>query len=126
MLRLLNYCVAQCALHNVRCEVLCSVAQGQRRVQLRTPVAGKVVDVNGRAERHAGIVADSPYESGWLVAIEPDELAEDLAHLRIGKPVAAWYQDEIERLKHAQSTTHAVEDWPRFERQFLDVGSDAV
>jgi hypothetical protein len=60
------------------------------------------------------------------VALEPEDLAADLAHLRIGKPVAAWYQDEIERLRHAQGATKAVEDWARFERQFLGTTGDSL
>jgi len=112
--------------HLRRSAALCSVARGELHAQVRAPLAGRVVDVNGRAERHPDIVAASPYETGWLVVVEPDELATDLTHLRIGKPVAAWYQDEIERLRHAHGKTHAVEDWPRFERQFLGVESDAL
>jgi glycine cleavage system H protein len=103
--------------------VLCAVARGGQRAQLRSPVTGAVVDVNGRAERRPDVVTDSLYEGGWLVAVEPEDLAADLKQLRIGRPVAAWYQDEIERLRREHGTAHAIEDWPRFARQFLGSGS---
>jgi CheY-like chemotaxis protein len=112
--------------HFSRGAVLCSLARRDRLVQLSAPVAGKVVDVNGRVQSHPGVIRDSPYEEGWLIAIEPDDLTADLAHLRIGKPIAVWYQDEIERLRHAHGSTQAVEDWARFERQFLDVESETL
>ena len=105
---------------------LCRLARGDQRAQLSAPVAGKVIDVNGRAERHPDIASKSPYEEGWLVAVEAEDLAADLARLRIGKPVAAWYQDEIERLRHAQGAMEAVEDWARFERQFLGTTGNSL
>ena len=112
--------------HLHRGAALCRLARGDQRAQLSAPVTGKVIDVNGRAERHPDIASKSPYQEGWLVAVEAEDLAADLARLRIGKPVAAWYQDEIERLRHAQGATEAVEDWARLERQFLGTTGNSL
>jgi CheY-like chemotaxis protein len=101
---------------------LARIAKGDRSVHLSAPVSGKVIDVNGRAAHHPDLVHESCYETGWLVAFEPDDLAGDLTRLRIGQPVAGWLQDEIEKLRVAHGSARPVEDWSRFERQFLDVG----
>jgi hypothetical protein len=49
-------------------------------------------------------------------------LATELPSLKIGKPVVAWYQDEVMRLRtiHGPQATGPL-DWAMFERQFLGV-----
>lgn len=64
---------------------------------LRTPVAGQLVAVNERLLTDAGLVNRSPYRSGWLARLTPDDLARDLAALLTGQAAADAYAAYMER-----------------------------
>lgn len=74
---------------------------GGQVVSLRAPLSGKVVHVNATLIRHPGLAAESPYERGWLCALEPADLAGELPGLLIGQPALAWFQEEILRYRKA-------------------------
>jgi len=40
--------------------------------ELFTPVAGEIVEVNGALEDGPEAVNDSPYDTGWMILIRPD------------------------------------------------------
>ena len=44
--------------------------------ELIAPVSGKVAEVNTEAVKHIDLVMQEPFEDGWLVKIEVDDLAE--------------------------------------------------
>jgi glycine cleavage system H protein len=41
-----------------------------------SPVTGKVVEVNELLEDSPEVINEDPYDEGWLVKIEPDDLSE--------------------------------------------------
>jgi glycine cleavage system H protein len=43
---------------------------------LYCPVSGTVIEVNTDLEDHPELVNDSPYEDGWMIIIEPSNVAE--------------------------------------------------
>lgn len=99
---------------------LFAVLRGTTRVQFPSPVTGQVVVSNDEAAREPARVAESPYDRGWICMVQPVDLAADLASLRIGRPVADWYQEEIDRLRKAREEAGETElDWAHFEREFL-------
>ncbi len=40
------------------------------------PISGKVLEINERVENEPEIVNDSPYEDGWLIKIQPNDINE--------------------------------------------------
>ena len=44
--------------------------------ELFSPVAGEVVEVNGRLEKEPQLVNSSPYEDGWMVKIKLSDPSE--------------------------------------------------
>ncbi len=50
-------------------------------VELPAPVSGMVVEVNEKLELEAEIINQDPYDTGWLVAIEPTAWAGEQAAL---------------------------------------------
>lgn len=40
---------------------------------LYAPIAGTVVEVNSELEGEPGLLNEDPYESGWIIAVEPDD-----------------------------------------------------
>jgi len=101
---------------------LFTVKQGAEKVCFLAPVSGKVVQGNDALEGEPSRLVQSPYDRGWVVRVQPTDLAAELPILRIGKPVVAWYQDEIVRLRKAKSEASPVRDqldWSSLESLFL-------
>lgn len=46
-----------------------------------SPLSGKVKEVNDRVVNEPSIINQDPYDAGWLVAIEPVDLEEELKNL---------------------------------------------
>ncbi len=114
--------------HLHRGDVLATLKNGVREVKLRSPLRGIVATLNDGLRRSPAEILTSCYENGWLCVVEPQELSDDLAAMRIGKPAVEWYQDEIERLRKnapAGTSVPPVEDWAAFERDFLAGGGKA-
>ncbi len=103
-------------------EPLFTVERAGRAVRFCAPVAGKVAQINTALLDDPGLPGQSPYERGWVCVLQPDDLSAELSNLRIGKPVVAWYREEIERLRKAGGPavggTPSV-DWKVIEQEFL-------
>jgi CheY-like chemotaxis protein len=94
---------------------LFTLHQGSHQAHFVAPMSGQVTQVNEALARDPACVARSPYERGWVCLMKPSDLAGDVKGLRIGQPVVAWYQEEIDRLR-----ARPVDgDWEAFEQQFL-------
>jgi hypothetical protein len=97
--------------------------------------------VNAELPHHLEWRASRPYEKGWVCSLKPAHLADELGRLHIGEKAAAWYQDEIARLRQmlapapgpdpaaatptsiglAEGQLEAADEatWARFIREFL-------
>ena len=80
-------------------DVLFSVKRGQEVVTFKAPVSGRVIESNQTLDAAPDKVNQSPYKEGWVCRISPSDLKPELTHLLIGKPVVAWYGEEIKRLR---------------------------
>jgi len=109
-----------------RGEPLFTMRRGERAAHFTAPVSGTVKAVNHEVLADPSLVSRSPYGRGWICALVPSRLADEIGALHIGQPVVAWYQEEIGRLRDvggpAEGGTPAV-DWPTFEQNFLKTGS---
>jgi CheY-like chemotaxis protein len=101
-------------------EVLFSFTRGKEEIHFCAPVTGKVVEDNANLKADPGLVARSPYKDGWICRIQPTDLASELGSLKIGKPVVAWYGEEIKRMREIQVETEGRQvDWATLEAKFL-------
>ena len=57
--------------------------------EVYSPISGKVAKVNGGLDTHPELVNKSPYGEGWLVEVEPSDLAEESKSLLDAKTYAA-------------------------------------
>jgi glycine cleavage system H protein len=55
-------------------------------IELPSPISGRVVETNMKLELEAEIINQDPYDTGWLVAIEPAAWAVEQAALMSPKP----------------------------------------
>jgi CheY-like chemotaxis protein len=100
-------------------EPLFTAYRARNKVQFLAPVGGEVVQANDDLAADARRAVESPYDRGWVCLIQPADLATELAALRIGKPVIAWYQDEITRLRKLRDAGAGLPAWEDLEREFL-------
>ena len=101
-------------------EPLFTVTRGADSFAFAAPISGKVVATNDNLEGDPSIVIQSPYDRGWVLRLQPTDLAAELPALRIGKPVVAWYQEEIAQLRKAiREASPKVEQLPAAELQKL-------
>jgi glycine cleavage system H lipoate-binding protein len=98
--------------------------RGDEIVRLAAPVSGEVTQVNEQVQRDPALMLESPYDRGWVCQLRPSDLAGELSGLRIGKPVIAWYQDEVLRLrKETRDAPDGICRWPVLEEKFLSAGA---
>jgi CheY-like chemotaxis protein len=105
-----------------RGEPLYTLRRGAQVVHVLAPVGGRVAQVNEALRSEPERLTRSPYDRGWVCLLQPTDLAGDLRGLRIGRPVVAWYQEEIERLRKEGGPAQGgapVVDWSILEAHFL-------
>jgi CheY-like chemotaxis protein len=80
-------------------ERLFTIRQGERTALFKAPITGKIHAVNAELAHNLEWLEKQPYEKGWICSIKPDQLATELENLKIGEKAAAWYQQEIKRVR---------------------------
>jgi len=106
-----------------RGEPLFTVHRGAESLTFLAPVSGEVTQTNHDLQGQPQLVVQSPYARGWTCLVRPSDLAAELDGLRIGRPVVAWYQDEISRLRKELETTGQISlKWDQLGRQFFGPG----
>lgn len=78
---------------------LFTVKQGQRSISFKSPVSGKVKELNKFINDELDSLNISPYDKNWICELDADELDAELPALKIGKSAVALYQDDIEKLQ---------------------------
>jgi ActR/RegA family two-component response regulator/glycine cleavage system H lipoate-binding protein len=105
----------------IRCgEPLFSCQRGAEALSFASPVSGRVQDLNAGLQAEPGKITASPYKDGWVCRIEPSGLTAELGGMKIGRPAAEWYGEEIARLqaeKSAQDPTQAL-PWAQLQNFF--------
>jgi glycine cleavage system H protein len=62
---------------------------------LNLPVAAKVIEINEEVITNPKIANSDPYNTGWLVLAEPENLARDLPMLVHGEAVRDWVAKHV-------------------------------
>jgi CheY-like chemotaxis protein len=78
---------------------LFTITQGQRTISFKSPVSGKVKEINKFINSELDSLEISPYDKNYVCEIDADELDSELPILKIGKAAVAFYQEDIERLQ---------------------------
>jgi len=120
---------------------LFTINQGQKSISFKSPISGKVKELNKFINQELESLNMTPYDINWVCEIDADELDSELPSLKIGKAAVSFYQDDIERLqelKKKMRTGKEVElepngvifagemeklddiNWRRFAEQFFE------
>lgn len=89
---------------------LFTVNQGQRSISFKSPVSGKVKEINKFINNELDSLNISPYDINWVCEIDADELDSELPTLKIGKSAVSFYQEDIERLQVLKKKTQTSKE----------------
>jgi len=84
---------------------LFTLNQGQRSISFKSPVSGKVKEVNKFINDELDSLDISPYDINWICEIDADELDSEIPNLKIGKSAVTLYENDIERLQNLKNKT---------------------
>lgn len=84
---------------------LFTVNQGQRSISFKSPVSGKVKEVNKFINDELDSLDASPYDINWICEIDTDELDTEIPNLKIGKAAVLLYEEDIQRLQELKNKT---------------------
>lgn len=88
-------------------EPVITVGHGGRQLNLVAPASGYVRAINKDAVENPGMVAENPYREGWLMMVEPAELASNLAVLHVAESAVNWIKAEVKRFREFLGTSAA-------------------
>jgi glycine cleavage system H protein len=80
---------------------------------VKTPVGGEVVAANEAVDADAEMINMDPYDEGWIVKVEPDNLEADLESTLEGEAAVDAYRaviedhDQLEECEHLEGSTLA-------------------
>jgi glycine cleavage system H protein len=77
---------------------LITLYQGNRRLTIKSPFAGKVKMINAALEYAPDEYLASPYEDGWVCRLEPAPDAVPVKTGIMGEAALNWMKEEIQRL----------------------------
>ncbi len=111
-----------------RGDPLFTLRRGGHSALFRSPIGGRIAEVNVLLGEDPARVTRSPYDRGWICLMDPADLAGEISDLRIGRPLVEWYQKEIARLQEAGGPAERgapAVDWTTFEERFLRIEEPA-
>jgi glycine cleavage system H protein len=77
---------------------LFSLLRGGRRIDVRSPIAGRIRRCNDAVARQPGLVNASAHELGWAVEIEVADPPSAATDLRRDPEAGSWFRAEVDRL----------------------------
>ncbi len=83
-------------------DTLFSLKYSDYRLEIPSPLSGKITVVNSEHAEHPEWLAVKPFELSWMCGIEPSSLAAELPGLKIGTDSVDWYQKEIDRYRELE------------------------
>lgn len=91
-------------------QALFNVNQGQRSISFKSPVSGKVKEINKFINQELDSLNFTPYDMNWVCEIDADELDSELPTLKIGKSAVSFYQEDIEKLQVLKKKTQTSKE----------------
>ena len=84
---------------------LFTIEQGTRNISFKSPVSGKVKEINKFINEEIDSLNVTSYDQNWICEIDTDELDSEIPTLKIGKSAVSFYQEDIERLQALKKKT---------------------
>ncbi len=86
------------------------IQSGDRTVQARIPVGGRIEAVNKDVLANPELLLSDAYKNGWILQMEPIRFTETIAEMKFGKDARTWLANEITKLKDLLSAHLSAEE----------------
>lgn len=80
-------------------ESLFRIKQSSRTLTFISPINGKIVGVNPTIIESPEVILKDPYLNGWIVMIEPEDLASEVKDMLIGNEASQWLRNEVRKFR---------------------------
>lgn len=91
---------------------LAMLRRGSRALKIRSPVTGRITEINDRTLDTPETVADDPFNDGWIYRIEPQSLYDSLRETFVGSDAATFLRREVVRLRDLLEDVTSRQDSP--------------
>ena len=83
---------------------ICGKIQSRKWIgKLIAPVSGEIVEINEDLEDDTSMINTDPYNKGWILVIEANDLDSELENLIHGDGVAGFIEKEIKRAEEEKA-----------------------
>ena len=82
-----------------RGDMLFAVKQDNHRAAFASPIDGTVTMIDKELRWHPEMIESNPYQEGWVCAIKPRNLAQNLKHLFTADEATMWLKGEAQRFQ---------------------------
>lgn len=79
---------------------LFTIKQGNRALTFKSPVSGKVAQVNTLLENNLNALDRTSYGRNWICALDAENLDNEIKDMHIGKSAVVFFQEDIEKFKN--------------------------
>lgn len=80
-------------------EILAELDQNGKLLQINSPVSGKILRTNAILEKTPEILAEDPYDKGWVYKIKPSDWIAETSSCYVSEDATNWSNKELERFK---------------------------
>ena len=83
---------------------VCGKIQSRKWIgKLVAPVSGEIVEVNEELEEDTSLINTDPYDKGWIIVIEANDLGTELKKLMQGDALVGFLEKEIKRAEEERA-----------------------
>jgi glycine cleavage system H protein len=76
-----------------------SFKDGDRKIELVSPIEGTVVEINEAALQSPGMTREDPYGDGWLIEVHSPDAKTNFRNLLSGATARRWMEEAAARLR---------------------------
>lgn len=105
-----------------RFDPVATIKQGKKTLQVRSPISGTVQNTNEDLESDPSALAADPFDSGWILAIQPADWKGETQKCLIGEQARKWLRTELSNIRDFILNQSAENQSPDFRIAMQDGG----
>jgi glycine cleavage system H protein len=86
-------------------ELMARIDQNGKRLDITSPISGKIMKANTEIVDNPSIVNKDPYGNGWVYLIQPTDWIEETSSYYLSENAVAWARKELIRFKDFMAET---------------------
>jgi glycine cleavage system H protein len=86
-------------------ELMAQIDQDGKRLDITSPISGKIMRANSGIVDNPSIVNEDPYGDGWVYLIQPTDWIEETSSYYLSENAVAWSKRELVRFKDFMAET---------------------